>query len=112
MRKSNPKDNGVQLPFEDQAFIDKWQDWLEFRSQRRLPKYVPKGLKGTFTHLKNISGNDPLVACLIIQRSMDNNWQGLFALPKNYSNGTTHRGGFEEKPTPKGTLASGDIGHL
>jgi hypothetical protein len=88
MKKHSPKDNGVQMPFDNNLdFINKWQDWLEYRKERRLAAYVPRGLKGTFANLVNISGNDPKVAMQIIQRSMDNNWQGLFALPQNYSNG-------------------------
>lgn len=87
MNKKKSTTEEVNLPFDDIDFINKWQDWLEYRKERKLAKYVPRGLKGTFTHLVNISGNDPKIAVQIIQRSMYNNWQGLFALPQNYSNG-------------------------
>jgi hypothetical protein len=89
MRKHNPKDNGVKIPFEDDLdFSNKWQEWILFREQRRLPRYVPVGLKGTFTRLVNMANNDPKIAIEIIQRSMDNNWQGLFPLPQTNPNGT------------------------
>jgi hypothetical protein len=87
--KRNPKDNGVQLPFTEQTFIDKWQEWLLYRKERKLANYVPRGLKGTFTMLKNISANNPETAIAIIQQSMDNNYQGLFPL-KTLNNVTTN----------------------
>jgi hypothetical protein len=80
MPKSNPKNNGVEIPFQDDAFVEKWQEWLLFRKERRLPNYVPRGLKGTFTMLKRISNDNVSTAIAIIQQSMDNNYQGLFPL--------------------------------
>lgn len=78
----------IPLPFpESPEFASKWNEWIEFRRQRRLPKYVPIGLKGTFTKLKRISSNDAETAIAIIQQSMDDNYQGLFQL-KQSKNGT------------------------
>lgn len=76
----NPKDNGVQLPFNDDNFISKWQEWLQYRKERRLASYVPTGLKQTFSKLLNISNNNPEIAIQIIDQSMSNGWQGLFEL--------------------------------
>ena len=36
--------------------------------------------KAFLTSIKNLSGNDPKVAQAIIERSMANNWAGLFPL--------------------------------
>lgn len=88
MTKRNPKDNGVQIPFSEQEFIDKWQEWLQYRKERRLANYVPTGLKKTFTKLVNLSNNDFKIAILIIDQSIGNNWQGLFPY-KEEANGTT-----------------------
>lgn len=74
------KENGVELPFTDENFIQKWQEWLQYRKERRLASYVPTGLKKTFTMLKRISYNDPGIAMQIIDQSISNNYQGLFEL--------------------------------
>lgn len=79
MNKS-PKANGVQLPFNDENFIQKWQEWLQYRKERRLASYVPTGLKKTFTKLLNDSQNDVNLAIQIIDQAMSCNWQGLFPL--------------------------------
>jgi hypothetical protein len=84
MAKTNPKNNGVQIPFDHHdGFIQKWQEWLQYRKERRLAAYTPTGLKATFTKLKRISNDDPGVAMQIIDQSLENSWQGLFELKPN-----------------------------
>lgn len=80
------KDNGVQLPWNDLDFINKWQEWLQYRAERKLARYVPVGLKRTFTKLKEDSGNNPQVAIQMIDQSLAYGWQGIFPL-KNAPNG-------------------------
>lgn len=106
MRKRDLKKNGVQLPFLDQRFIDKWQEWLQYRKERRLAAYVPTGLKQTFTKLLKDSQSDVEIAIQIIDQSIANSWQGLFPL-KAINNGTTiiaANTGSDQKPT--GTSSS------
>lgn len=83
MKRFNPKDNGVQLPWLDDQFVAEWQIWLQYRKERRLAAYRPLGLKRTFEMLKSISNGDPKVAVAIINQSISNNWQGLFKLKQN-----------------------------
>lgn len=111
MAKRNVKENGVQIPFNDQAFIDKWQEWLQYRRERRLPAYVPTGLKITFTKLLKDSQNDPKIAIRIIDQSIGNNWQGLFPV-KNSANGPGLKPLNTEKPEPTGHVSSGGFGQL
>lgn len=74
-----------ELPFTGPGFTSIWQEWLEYRRQRKLPKYVPVGLKRTFTMLKKISENNEETAIKMIDRAISNNWQGFnFKLPENY----------------------------
>jgi hypothetical protein len=80
MKQFKPKENGVQLPWNDLDFINKWQEWLQYRAERKIARYVPTGLKRTFTMLKEMSGNDPKVAIKIIDQSLSMGWQGLFKL--------------------------------
>lgn len=87
MTKRNLKENGVQLPFNDENFIQKWQEWLQYRKERRLANYVPTGLKKTFTKLLNDSQNNMDIAMQIIDQAIASNWQGLHPL-KNIPNAT------------------------
>lgn len=83
MRKKNFKENGVQIPFTEPEFMDKWQEWLQYRKERRLPNYVATGLKHTFTKLVNDSQNDYRIAIQIIDQSLSQGWQGLFPIKTN-----------------------------
>ncbi len=90
----------IKLPFSSKEFEETWQEWLQYRKERKLPKYVPTGLKRTFTHLKNIADNNEKTAIAIINQSMANNYQGFFSLQiinnghtnNSSSNGTPARG--------------------
>jgi len=109
--KSNLKDNGVQIPFNHDGFIEKWQEWLQYRKERRLAAYAPTGLKATFTKLKRISLDNPETAIKIIDQSLENGWQGLFEL-KPLTNGTTNTRINQEKPRPAGNVTSGGFGQF
>lgn len=106
----NPKENGVHLPFNDDNFISKWQEWLQYRKERKLAAYAPTGLKATFTRLKRISLNRSEIAIKIIDQSLEMGWQGLFEL-KPASNGATHQT-VTQKPAPTGNVATGGFGQL
>lgn len=110
MAKRNLKENGVHLPFNDENFISKWQEWLQYRKERKLAAYAPTGLKATFTRLKRISLNRPDIAIQIIDQSLEMGWQGLFEL-KPASNGTTYQAA-TQKPATAGNVATGGFGQL
>jgi len=94
MKKST---EDIALPFESLAFAAKWKEWLQYRSQRKLPKYVPLGLQKTFTKLKRDSGGIEDVAMQMIEQSMEMNYQGLFPL-KNQTNGVGKGNTADRKP--------------
>lgn len=110
MKRNNPKENGVQLPFNNDQFIEKWAEWLEYRKERRLAAYVPRGLKMTFTKLINDSQNDVTIAIEMINTAMASNWQGIFPL-KTLPNGKINQGN-TQKPTPAGNVAPGGFGQF
>ncbi len=103
------KTEEVALPFDLPEFSLKWQEWLQFRKERRLPSYVPTGLKKTFTKLVNESQGDPCVAMQIIDQAIANNWQGLHPLKPNYGNTNS---GIVKKPIPTGNVTKGGFGQL
>lgn len=85
-----------QPPFKEPEFIQKWEEWMQYRKERKLPKYVPSGLTKTWANLYNISSGDISIACAIIDQSISQNWQGLFQLKNN---GTIARNIKQNEPT-------------
>jgi hypothetical protein len=79
----------LRLPFREK-FATAWNEWLQYRKEGRLKKYVPTGLKKTFTMLRHISGDDEETAIKILSQSMEQGWQGLFPLKKEKN--ATHSG--------------------
>ncbi len=89
------KDNGVHLPWNEQVFIDAWQEWLQYRSERRLPTYKPTGLKKTFEMLVQISQNDFNTAVQIGDEEMRNSFGS-----EDFKEGVAH---FVERRAPRFT---------
>jgi hypothetical protein len=75
-----------RLPFESDQFNEAWDEWISYRRERNLAAYKPIGLKNFFIKLVRESGNDETTAILMLKQSIENNWQGVFAL-KNLPNG-------------------------
>lgn len=72
----------VVLP--DWLDLKAWNEWLEYRKERKLPTYKPLGLKKL---LKQIEGfKDQLQEA--VDKSIANNWQGLFPPKGNFTKPT------------------------
>ena len=69
--------------YTSEALKTAWQEWLTYRKERKLPKYVPTGLKKTIAHLEDITGKDEAKAINFINYSIAQNYQGIFPNP-NY----------------------------
>lgn len=94
----------IEFPFKDPDFLKAWEEWEQYRKERKIARYVPTGLKKTFTHLKNISGDDKNTAIKIIHQSMEQNYAGLF--PLKHQNGS-HQSTSASKPgTSEARLAA------
>lgn len=74
------KNDLENLPFSSEDFKNTWNEWLEYRKERKLPKYVPRGLKMTFTKLVNESDSDERTAIKMIENSIARNWNGIFKI--------------------------------
>lgn len=107
-KKSDTKD--IQLPFTELEFVDKWAEWLKYRSERRLSTYTPTGLKVTLNRLLKDCGGDCATAVEMIDYAMSKTWQGIFPLKKELNGNTTRR--ITEKPQPTGNVAPGGFGQL
>lgn len=88
---STAKDTeGIPLPFKGPAFASIWSEWLQYRKEARIKNYTPTGLKRVFAKLIRLSAGDESLAIEIVDQSLSNEWQGLFAIKQNF-NGTHQR---------------------
>lgn len=110
MKQFKPKENGVQLPWNDDLFIEKWTEWLQYRRERHIATYKPTGLKNTFKALIEDSGNNVQTAIAMINQSMARSWQGIFPI-KQQLNGKDNSGTFGGKPVSQSVGQTG-IGEL
>jgi hypothetical protein len=67
----------TDLPF-GPLFAQQWAEWLKYRTERKLPKYKPMGLKMALTRIVRESGNIESCAVDMLQYSMEMNYQGIF----------------------------------
>jgi hypothetical protein len=80
----------IPLPFKGPAFASIWAEWLQFRKEARIKNYTPTGLRRVFGKLVRLSENNEALAVEIVDQSLSNEWQGLFAIKKQF-NGTYQR---------------------
>ena len=78
--KHTKKHTSIDYPFNSKEFLDMWAIWLDERKQQKRKKYTARGEQATLHNLQNISNNDEKQAIKIIQQSITQGWQGLFAL--------------------------------
>jgi hypothetical protein len=78
IKKHNSKE--VVLPFKSDKFKNTWEIWLDERKQQKRKKYTARGEQAALHNLQKISNNDEKQAIKIIEQSITQGWQGLFAL--------------------------------
>lgn len=64
----------------DEAWRAPMSVWLEYKRSRREGYRSEMGARKCLTLLRDLSGDDPAVAAAVIDRSIANNWAGLFPL--------------------------------
>jgi DNA-binding MarR family transcriptional regulator len=69
-----------ERPFKSKEFGEIWDIWIDERKQQKRKKYTPRGEQATLHNLQKISNNNEKQAIKIIQQSITQGWQGLFAL--------------------------------
>lgn len=65
------------LPFalNNPRFIAKWQEYVDYRKERRLPRLLPKSTQKQWDYLSDFGLE---IACQAIDMTIRQNWQGLF----------------------------------
>jgi len=69
-----------ERPFKSKEFDEIWDIWIDERKQQKRKKYTERGEQATLHNLQKISNNNEKQAIKIIQQSITQGWQGLFAL--------------------------------
>lgn len=88
-----PRLNHAQfLSMLEPAWREPMTVWLEYKRIRRESYRSESGARKCLSLLRNLSGEDPTVAVAIIDRSIANNWAGLFPLPPTRSARGQHPG--------------------
>jgi len=65
------------LPFK-RPFLEKWKEWLEYRNKIKHPYKTMYGINGTLNKIRKYSNQSEKLAILILERSMENEWIGIF----------------------------------
>ncbi len=86
----------LDLSFVLPEFKEVFEDWLEYKKDRKEVYKSEKSFKACYDKLVKLSGNNPGMARQIIEQSMANNWAGLFAL-KTENDGNNRSNYFKSK---------------
>lgn len=77
-------DSEALLPFNTPRFAAVWEEWLQYRRERRLATYKPIGLKKVFSKLVKQANGYEQTAIDMIEQAMGNYWIGIYPLQKDY----------------------------
>lgn len=93
------EDRVLEFPFSD-SFLPTWELWKEYKKAEWKFKYKSViSEQAAINLLSRLSDKNEMLAADIIRQSMENGWQGLFALKNNF-NGTYRKGA--QSPTAGG----------
>ena len=78
----------------DFSFIEEdmrvpFMEWIEYKTEKKKGYKTQKSLQACYSEMKNLSNNNADTAIKIVNKSMANNWDGLFALKQNEQGGNT-----------------------
>lgn len=106
VKKSKVEKRKIEFDFSfvEDSFKDIFEIWLNYKSERKEKYKTQDSIQACYNHLKKISYNNPEIANEIVEKSLANNWAGIFEL-KNTPNGTNQKSlqpnGFEINKTSK-----------
>ena len=69
----------VELPWEDELFIEAWTLWKKFKKEKGFI-YKIIGEQSALIHLTELSKGDMITAIAILKQSRENGWSNLFEL--------------------------------
>lgn len=69
--------------FVEEEYKKPFCQWLDYKRERKEKYKTQKSIELAYSKMKKLSDNNPETAMMVIEESMANNWQGLFALKDN-----------------------------
>ena len=79
---SNEPKEEINIP---SNFVEVWNSWKEYRKAKKKKNYASVTYEQiAFEKLIKLSKNNPTEAKLIIEQSIENNWESIFKLNKLY----------------------------
>jgi len=78
--KEESKEEKLSRDFIQEDFIPVFDEWLEYKSQRKEAYKCEKSIRIAYENLFELSGGRAETAKLIVRQSIGSNWAGLFAL--------------------------------
>lgn len=88
-KKTSGKRKELDTSFVEPSFQPIVADWLAYKSERGQT-YRQRGFGMFYKNLREYSAGNPQAARKIVERSMANNWSGIFALGDNRQPGNKH----------------------
>jgi len=82
-------DTQVIYPWEDDGFKECWLTWKRDRAERGIKKYTARGEQAALHKLAKESNGDLSVGIQMINQSIANGWQGIFALDTSRKQSST-----------------------
>lgn len=69
---------GINLLFIEKEFAESFSKWLEYKLEIGDSYELQRTIEAAYKKLKDYSNNDPDFAMHIVDRSIANQWRGLF----------------------------------
>ena len=80
-KKHNAKfDVYADLSYVDEAYVDIWREWLEYKDAINKQYNVQKGAISQYKSLLKYADNNVILANAIVKKSIEHSWNGLFGL--------------------------------
>lgn len=89
--------------FIEEGFSKPFLQWLDYKRDRKEKYKSQKSMEIAYSRMKKLSDNNPDTAMMIIEESMANNWQGMFALRESQHTNQGMNTGVILKEKPKYT---------
>lgn len=105
-KKEKDSDEELIIP---EDFKPIWSDWIEYRKAKKKKPYAgTKWEQMAVNKFLENSGNDPVMGRKILNQTIENNWEGLFKLKKEYgesNNQATSSGAGNKGPVSRGKVS-------
>ena len=66
------------MSYVDKTFLNLWRDWLSYKDELGYQYKTQRGAMTQYKSLMKYSNKNIILATAIVNRSIENSWQGLF----------------------------------